>query len=144
MFVVDTNVLVYAVNSDSLEHARCRALLHQWRGGAGPWYTSWAILYEFLRVVTHPRVFPRPLAAEDAWSFVVAVLQSPGHTVLTESDRHAHIARELLGQVPELRGNLNHDFHTAVLMREHGIARIYTRDADFHRFNWVQVVDPLA
>jgi hypothetical protein len=26
--------------------------------------------------------------------------------------------------VPELRGNLTHDFHTAVLMREHGIARI--------------------
>jgi uncharacterized protein len=46
--------------------------------------------------------------------------------------------------VPELRGNLTHDFHTAVLTREHGIARIYTRDADFHRFPWVQVVDPLA
>lgn len=46
--------------------------------------------------------------------------------------------------MPELRGNLTHDFHTAVLMREHGIARIYTRDADFHRFPWVQVVDPLA
>jgi predicted nucleic acid-binding protein len=74
----------------------------------------------------------------------MAVLQSPGHRVLTESDRHAHIARDLLGQVPELRGNLTHDFHTAVLMREHGIARIYTRDADFQRFRWVEVIDPLG
>jgi predicted nucleic acid-binding protein len=33
---------------------------------------------------------------------------------------------------------------TAVLMREHGIQRIITRDSDFHRFSFVQVVDPLA
>jgi predicted nucleic acid-binding protein len=28
-------------------------------------------------------------------------------------------------------------------MREHGIGRIYTRDTDFHRFPFVEVVDPL-
>jgi predicted nucleic acid-binding protein len=27
-----------------------------------------------------------------------------------------------------------HDAHTAVLMREHGIRTIFTRDSDFHRF----------
>jgi predicted nucleic acid-binding protein len=36
-----------------------------------------------------------------------------------------------------------HDVQTAVLMREHGIRRIYTRDADFHRFEFLEVVDPL-
>jgi predicted nucleic acid-binding protein len=30
-----------------------------------------------------------------------------------------------------------------VLLREHGIARICTRDADFHRFPFLTVVDPL-
>jgi predicted nucleic acid-binding protein len=28
-------------------------------------------------------------------------------------------------------------------MREHGIRRIYTRDTDFHRFAFLEVVDPL-
>jgi predicted nucleic acid-binding protein len=28
-------------------------------------------------------------------------------------------------------------------MREHGIARIVTRDTDFHRFGFLEVVDPL-
>ena len=27
-------------------------------------------------------------------------------------------------------------------MREHGIRRIYTRDVDFHRFPFLEVVDP--
>jgi predicted nucleic acid-binding protein len=64
--------------------------------------------------------------------------------VLSESESHVHIARDLLAEVPELRGNLTHDFHTAVLMREHGVSRIYTRDSDFYRFGWVEVIDPLA
>jgi uncharacterized protein len=46
--------------------------------------------------------------------------------------------------VPHLVGNLVHDAHTAILMREHGIRRIITRDVDFHRFPFLEVVDPLA
>ena len=43
-----------------------------------------------------------------------------------------------------LEGNLMHDAHTAALMREHGIRRIYTRDTDFHRFPFLEPVDPMA
>lgn len=35
-----------------------------------------------------------------------------------------------------------HVAHTAVLMREHGIERIFTRDTDFHRFPFLETVDP--
>jgi len=41
-----------------------------------------------------------------------------------------------------LVGNLYHDAHTAALMREHGIRPIVTRDT-FHRFGFLEVVDPL-
>lgn len=144
MFVVDTNVLVYAANSDAPEHDCCRELVQGWRVGGVPWYTTWAILYEFIRVVTHPRVLPRPLAAGAAVAFVEAVLASPSHTVLVASPRHLSIMREMMGGVAALAGNLVHDFHTAVLMREHGIGRIYTRDSDFYRFPPIEVIDPLA
>jgi predicted nucleic acid-binding protein len=50
----------------------------------------------------------------------------------------------VLAAVPELRGNLIHDAHTAILMREHGLRRIYTRDSDFHRFPFLEVIDPLT
>ena len=35
-------------------------------------------------------------------------------------------------------------FQTAILMREHGIKTIYTRDTDFHRFPFLEPIDPLA
>ena len=42
------------------------------------------------------------------------------------------------------RSSRRHDAETAVLMREHGIRRICTRDTDFHRFSFIEVVDPLV
>jgi toxin-antitoxin system PIN domain toxin len=144
VFVVDTNVLVYAADEAADEHRPCRALLEQWRPQSLPWYTTWNILYEFLRVVTHPRVLRRPWTAPAAWEFVEALLASPGVGLLVATPRHREIAALTLREVPGLRGNLLHDTHTAVLMREHGIDRIYTRDQDFHRFPFVEVLDPLA
>jgi predicted nucleic acid-binding protein len=35
-----------------------------------------------------------------------------------------------------------HDLTTAVLMREHGVRRIYTRDTDLHRFPFLEPLDP--
>ena len=78
MFVVDTNVLVYAADQDSPLHGRCRELLEGWRRQASAWYLTWSILYEFLRVSTHPRVFRAPWSAVQAWEFVEVILDSRG------------------------------------------------------------------
>lgn len=144
MFVVDTNVLVYAAERTFAEHEACRARLLRWREQPGAWYATWGILYELLRVVTHPRVFRKPWKPSAAWSFVEGILAAPGFTVLGETERHAAVAREILEEVPHLGGNLMHDAHTAILMREHGVRTIYTRDTDFHRFPFLEVRDPLA
>jgi hypothetical protein len=144
VFVVDTNVLLYAADQASPEHAVCRGRLEAWRSQALPWYVTWGILYEFLRVSTHPRVFRRPWSAEMAWAFAEALLESPGIGVLVEGPRHRDIAAQVLREGSGLRGNVLHDAHTAILMREHGVRRIYTRDQDFHRFEFVEVLDPLS
>ncbi len=85
-----------------------------------------------------------PWTADEAWHFVTALVASPGLTVLTETERHTDVAAQVVGEDPALRGNLMHDAHTAILMREHGLRRIYTRDMDFHRFPFLEVIDPLA
>ena len=144
MLVVDTNVLIYAANEDAPEHERCRELVEGWRRGREPWYTTWAILYEFARVVTHPRVLVAPWTAAAAFEFIEALRAAPSHGILIESERHLAVAREVVDEVPGLSGNLLHDFHTAVLMREHGVARVMTRDADFRRFPFLEVIDPLS
>ena len=143
MLVVDTNVLVYAADKDSPFHAACRDWLERQRKRADAWYTTWAILYEFLRVTTHPRVMRRPWNVSAAWGFVAALLASPGLSVLTSTPRHPDVAAQVIAELPHLAGNLLHDAHTAILMREHGIRRVCTRDTDFHRFPFLEVIDPL-
>lgn len=144
MFVVDTNILVYAADEDSGFHNRCSKLVEDWRRQTSVWYVTWGILYEFLRVITHPRVFRKPWSVTKAWSFVEAILASPSLGLLVPTERHAVVAAEVIKGLPSLSGNLLYDAQTAILMREHGIRRIYTRDTDFHRFPFLEPVDPTA
>lgn len=142
MFVVDTNILVYAADEYAPDHDCCMRLLEQWRAGPAPWFLTWGVVFEFLCVVTHPRVLRQPWTAGRAWSFIVALLSGGSLRMLTAGERYAAAVGEVVEQVPNLRGNLWHDAETAILMREHGIRRIYTRDAGFHRFPFLEVVDP--
>jgi toxin-antitoxin system PIN domain toxin len=144
MFVVDTNILLYAADRHAPEHRICHDFLSRCREGTTPWRLTWGIVYEFLRVATHPRVFHKPMTTEAAWAFIHSLLVSPGLSMLLETERHMHIAREVFAETPLLTGNLVFDAHAAVLMREHGIQIIYTRDTDFHRFPFLKVVDPLS
>ena len=143
MFVVDTNILVYAANCDVPEHGKCRALLQTWREQSSPWYLTWGIVYEFLRVATHPHVFRTPFAPGDAWAFVQAVLAAPSVGMLVETENHRRVVAELFAEIPDIKGNFVFDAHTAVLMKEHGLKTIYTRDTDFNRFRFLNVVDPI-
>jgi uncharacterized protein len=143
VLVVDTNVLVYAADADSSFHQPCRDWLARQRARPDAWYATWPILYEFLRVTTHPRVMRRPWSVTAAWQFVSALLVSPGFSTLAPTQRHAEVAEGVIAELPHLSGNLIHDAHTAILMREHGVSRICTRDADFSRFPFLEVVDPV-
>lgn len=143
MLIVDTNILVYAADADSQFHAGCRVWLERQQGRAEAWYTTWSILYGFLRVTTHPRVMRRPWNVREAWTFVQALLASPALGILVPTERHSLVAEQVIGEIPHLSGNLMHDAHTAILMREHGVRQICTRDPDFHRFPFLDVIDPL-
>lgn len=143
MLVVDTNVLVYAADEGSEAHAACWQRLSQWRVEPTPTFITWNVCYEFLRVCTHPRVLRSPWNPGDAWRFLNVVLDSPGFALLRPTERHQAVLTQTLAELPDVRGNLMHDLHTAVVMREHGVSRICTRDTHFHRFPFLEVVDPL-
>lgn len=143
MFVVDTNILLYAADRDAPEHTACRGLVEGWRAQSTPWHLTWGIVYEFVRVATHPNVFRKPFTLAAAWSFVEATLAAPSVSPLLPTERHQRVMAEVFAEIPDIRGNLVFDAHTAILMREHGIKMIYTRDRDFHRFPFLDVIDPL-
>jgi hypothetical protein len=143
VLALDTNVLLDSSNRDSKFHAPCERLLSKWRRDSTDVFLTWNVCYEFMRVTTHARYLRSPWSPRQAWQFLEALLRSPGFEMLTAPPGHAAVLAETLEDVPEARGNLIHDLHTAVLMREHGVRRICTRDRDFGRFPFLEVVDPL-
>jgi predicted nucleic acid-binding protein len=108
------------------------------------WHGTWGILYEFLRVITHPRVLRAPWPAVRARGFLEAVLAAPALGILTPTERHPQVLAELLPEIPHPAGNLMHDAHTATLTCQHGIRRVATRNTDIHRFPFLEPLDPMA
>jgi toxin-antitoxin system PIN domain toxin len=141
MKAVDTNVLVEAAREEMPHHGKALALVRKLATGAEPWALPWPCVYEFLRVVTHPRVFDPPTAVGVAAGNVATLTSSPSVVMLGEGPRHADWMQRV---VRESRATGNHvfDAHIAALLREHGVDEILTRDADFHRFKGLRVTDP--
>lgn len=110
---------------------------------SSPSYLTWNICYEFLRVTTHPKVFLKPWSAGEAMAFLQAFLAADSASMLKHTERHESVLTATLSELTDVRGNLAHDLHTAVLMREHGISTICTRDTDFQRFPFLSISDPI-
>ncbi len=141
--LVDTNVLLYSADPAFAEHEAAHALMDRLRRGDSPWFLTWGIVYEFLRVATHPAVFARPFSIQVATLFMKRLMDSPSLRVLQETDNHLSLLREEVQSLPEIHGNAMHDAHIVVLMREHGIRTILTADRGFRRFKGIEAVDPV-
>jgi len=141
--MVDTNILLYAANQDAEEHGAALGFLHKAAAAPGPWFLTEGILYEFMRVCTHPKVFERPLTWKETINFIQPLLMSRRFDILTASEQHWEILEKVLGDLTRPSGNLFFDIRTVVLMREHGVREIYTTDTDFLQFPGIRVINPL-
>lgn len=143
MIAIDTNVLVYARREETAHHERAKALLEELAHGDGAWAIPWPCIYEFLRVVTHPRVFDPPTAIEDALEDLESLFDSPSLVLLGEGPAHAgHLFRAVHDGTAS--GNLVHDAHVAALALEHGLSELLTADRDFARFPGLRTRNPFA
>jgi toxin-antitoxin system PIN domain toxin len=140
---VDTNILVFAEIKTSIHHTRAVEVLSELAEGSTPWAIPWPCIYEFLRVVTHSRVFHPPVPLARARADLRRVLASPSLVLLSETDRHAEILMQVL-EASGTTGNLIHDAHIAALCLEHGVSEFVTGDRDFLRFADIRVDNPFA
>jgi toxin-antitoxin system PIN domain toxin len=144
VFVVDSNVLVYAANRNAPEFPVCHAALARWRTQMSRWYLTWSICFEFMRVATHRGTIDRPWSLMEAWDFICALRESPSLRILVPGDNFADAYAETIASARHLAGADVHDAHIVALMREHGVQNIYTRNMGFHRFPGLKVIDPIA
>lgn len=93
--LVDSNILLHAVNGASPHHAAARDFIEARFAGSG-FGVAWSILYEWLRVATHPAVFPRPLDPARARQYVLRLVGEPRVEVLLETPRYRNPNRTAL------------------------------------------------
>ena len=142
MTVVDANVLLYAVNTASPQHHAAKAWLDDALSGEARVGLPWLTLLAFIRIVTHPSVFPNPLTTTQALELVDAWCARP-NVVHPEPSRtfSATFARTLTAA--GAHGNLVSDAYLAALAVECGAA-VATFDRDFARFSGVETRTPAA
>lgn len=143
MVGVDTNILVFAHREGTTYHRPALDLLRRLSTGRIPYALFWPSLYEFLRVVTHHRVFDPPSSAEEALDALASFLEPPAVRVLSETPGHADILRQVVAG-NRVSGNLMHDAQMVALAVEHGVHEILTLDEDFRRFPQVSARNPFA
>jgi len=64
--LIDSNVLVYAMDADAPQHSSSRALLQAARGSPASLYVTSQILCEFYSIVTNARRVPQPRSPDEA------------------------------------------------------------------------------
>lgn len=141
-YSLDVNILLYASNAEGPEHTRALQFLRDCAGGGELLCIAWITVMSYLRMATHPRLFAAPLSPADAERNVSALISRPHVRMLAEEDGFWDTYQALTGTVP-VRGNLVPDAHLAAILRQHGVAKIYTRDRDFRKFDFLDVRDPL-
>lgn len=142
-FGVDVNILLYASDKGSPLHEKAADFLHGCVSGREVFCLAWITLMSYMRMATHPTIFDRPLAHQDAARNVEALLATPTCRVISEEEGFWAVYRQVTKDVPT-KGNLVRDAHLAALMSQHGVVRLYTHDRDFRKFSFLDVRDPLA
>lgn len=140
---IDVNILLYASDQASSRHEAAREFLARRVANPEPLYLTWPVLMAYLRIATHPRIFRNPLSPDEALGNIEALLAYPQVRVLAEEDGFLQVYRETTGHL-KVRGNLVPDAHVATLLRQHEVRRLYTLDADFKKFPFLETRNPLA
>ena len=133
MIAVDTNVLVYAHREESPQHQPALDRLRALAEGASPWAIPVFCLGEFVRVVTHPKIFAPPSTLKVAISTLDGLLESPSLRVLNPGLEFLNFFRNCVRDA-DARGNLAFDAQIAAVCLEHGVNELLTLDRDFSRF----------
>ncbi len=133
MIAVDTNILVHAHREESPKHLAAHARIVALAESPARWGIPVFCIGEFVRVITHPRLFNPPYSANEACQALTRLLASPSVTVVRPGSAYPELLLEAVREANAI-GNVAFDAQIVALCRENGISRLLTEDRDFDRF----------
>ncbi len=142
MIVVDVNLLIYAHNSAAPLHDKARRWWEDLIARQQSVALAWAVVFGFVRLVTHPAVLTNPLTPLDAVARVRGWLELPEVRILEPGGRHLAVVEDLF-RATGVAASLTTDTHLAALAIEHQ-AELHSNDADFGRFPGLRWRNPIA
>jgi toxin-antitoxin system PIN domain toxin len=144
MVAVDTNVLVYAHRREVRENRTAMKVVAGLAESGERWAIPWPCIYEFISVVTNPRIWKDTASSpEEASKQLDTWLESPSLVLLSETNDFWTILRGFAIR-PRVRGPVVHDARVAALCIAHGVNELLTRDRDFSLFSELVVRDPFS
>ena len=132
MIIPDINLLIYAINRESLHHIPAKNWLEKIISGRETVGFAWIVLLGFIRITTNPKIMTKPLVIETAVEIVNEWLEFPHVQLLLPTIHHWKYLKEILLALGSA-GNLTSDSHLAALAMEHK-GCLYSTDNDFSRF----------
>lgn len=138
LIAIDTNVLVHAHWEDSPKHRLAHARVVALAEAPSPWGIPVFCIGEFVRIITHPKIFDPPYTAEEACGALARLLASPSAVVLCPGSEYPVLLSEAIRESDAI-GNLVFDAQIVALCREWGISRLLTEDRDFDRFKKLKI-----
>ena len=144
MIAVDTNLLVYAHRRESRHHEAAASLIRGLAEGNDVWAIPWPCCYEFLSVVTNPRIWKDSATSpEQSWRQLAAWIASPSMRLIGETDDFPDILESFVRR-PRVIGGVVHDARIAAICVAHGAEALLTRDRDFSLFPELKTRDPIV
>ena len=134
MIAVDTDILVYAHREEMPLHAVALGPVAIAGGRRCAVGAAVFCIGEFVRVVTHPRIFHPATDLDTALAFLDQLLGSPSARILTPGSTFPAVFAEACRD-GGVQGNLAFDAQLVAVCREHGVADLLTEDRDFARFD---------
>ncbi|OGG24214.1 hypothetical protein A3A79_03430 [Candidatus Gottesmanbacteria bacterium RIFCSPLOWO2_01_FULL_43_11b] len=134
--LVDSNIIVYAINTSSPKHKRAQEFCQQKKSNLVVTHQN---VLESLRVLTHPK-FSHPMAARSALRAVNAIVSA--FSLITPLYETLEITQMFMKE-HSLVADKIFDAYLVATMLTHGITEIATdNERDFALYRGIKVVNP--
>ena len=140
--LLDTNVLIYALDPKSPFHAESRALLESARLSDAALCVTPQIIGEFYSVVTDRRRVPQPRTSSEALDAIEQILALPGIALLPTPVDSVERWTKLARQHP-LTGPAIYDLQLVATLQAYEVQTVYTYNrTDFDRYAEMRSLNP--